>query len=334
MAIAAIVNASISSTTLTINSVISGTVAANTFLYGTGLTTNTVIVSGSGTTWTVSVPQTVTNITASVATLGITDYGISGVQVTDTVGGFSCNSTTLYVGMVVTVYGVLGGTGSITGYNSGAQYVIYQTNGSTTFSLATMTGTIIVTSVGTITGLTFSVDGSILSSNNFNIFKSRSTILRPALLRVPSTKYVSNNIFDTLSPISSGNTIFKSRSTILPPLGRIITANSTTANALLRASTTLPLSRLFLSNTSYSPFILKSRSTVFRPTLIVTDKTKFTNSALTDSYLGSTGNTINSTIFRSRIPSPARSTVITTSAVTAGSNVNINTPIQIWTTGT
>jgi hypothetical protein len=61
------------------------------------------------------------------------------------------------VGQAVIVSGTLTGTGSITGYAPGPKtYYIKSTNGSTTFVLsATKDGTALTTTVGTVTGLTF-----------------------------------------------------------------------------------------------------------------------------------------------------------------------------------
>lgn len=61
---------SISGTTLTISTLVSGTVSEGQTLFGTDVTPGTTIISGSGTTWTVSVSQTVdsTTITGSANT--------------------------------------------------------------------------------------------------------------------------------------------------------------------------------------------------------------------------------------------------------------------------
>lgn len=56
---------SISGTTLTIGTLTSGTVAAGQMIYGSGITTATSIVSGSGSTWTVDKTQTVGPIAIS-----------------------------------------------------------------------------------------------------------------------------------------------------------------------------------------------------------------------------------------------------------------------------
>jgi hypothetical protein len=83
---------------------------------------------------------------------------LSSVQITGTGGQFSCTSTYLVVGMTVTISGTYGGTGSITGYANPTTYRISATNGSTTFTLTTVGGTAIVTTSGTPTGLTYTLN--------------------------------------------------------------------------------------------------------------------------------------------------------------------------------
>ena len=84
---------------------------------------------------------------------------LSGVVIAGTAGEFTCtaSSTTLYVGMAVTISGTLGGTGSITGYTNPTTYLISVTNGSTSFTLTTSLGAAIVTTAGTPTGLTYTL---------------------------------------------------------------------------------------------------------------------------------------------------------------------------------
>jgi hypothetical protein len=83
---------------------------------------------------------------------------LSTVVITGTAGEFSCASTTLIVGMAVTIVGTFGGTGSITGYTNPKTYYIIATNGTTTFQLsATLGGAAIVTTAGTPTGLTYTI---------------------------------------------------------------------------------------------------------------------------------------------------------------------------------
>ena len=90
---------------------------------------------------------------------------LSGVAITGTGGQFSCTASTLTVGMAITITGVLGGTGSISGYTSPKTYYIIATNNTTTFTLsATSGGTAISTTAGTPTGLTYTL-GSYVQMN-------------------------------------------------------------------------------------------------------------------------------------------------------------------------
>lgn len=74
---------SISTTTLTVTSVTSGTILVNMTLSGTGVTPGTTIVSGSGLSWVVSASQTVASTTITgAATTGL----IGSVTVTSTSG--------------------------------------------------------------------------------------------------------------------------------------------------------------------------------------------------------------------------------------------------------
>ena len=59
---------SITGTTLTVNSVASGTIAVGDALYGTGVLQGTFIVSGAGSTWTVNLSQTVVSDGSSLIT--------------------------------------------------------------------------------------------------------------------------------------------------------------------------------------------------------------------------------------------------------------------------
>jgi hypothetical protein len=80
-----------------------------------------------------------------------TTPALTGVVITDTAGNFTCTATAgLAKGQRVTITGTYAGTGSITGYASGNQYYIINTNGRTTFQLsATEGGTAVVTTAGT-----------------------------------------------------------------------------------------------------------------------------------------------------------------------------------------
>jgi hypothetical protein len=82
---AAVMNTStISGTTLTVGSLASGTIIAGMVLTGTGVTAGTYIVSGSASTWTVSVSQTVasTTITGTAYTFTISQNATTAAGVT------------------------------------------------------------------------------------------------------------------------------------------------------------------------------------------------------------------------------------------------------------
>jgi hypothetical protein len=98
-------------------------------------------------------------ISAPTGTIAAT-RNLTTVAITGTGGEFSCDSTTLWVGMRITISGTLGGTGSITGYSNPTTYQISATNGSTTFTLRTLANAAIVTTAGTPTGLTYATSGA------------------------------------------------------------------------------------------------------------------------------------------------------------------------------
>lgn len=94
---------------------------------------------------------------------------LSGVQIVGTAGQFQCSaaSSTLVVNQPVVISGTLGGTGSISGYSNPTTYYIVATNGSTTFTLSTsLGGSGVTTTVGTPTGLTYTVNTNAVVVNN------------------------------------------------------------------------------------------------------------------------------------------------------------------------
>lgn len=112
---------------------------------------------------------------------------LSSVAITGTAGQFSCASTSLQVGQVVSISGTAGGTGSIGGYvngSAGTFYYIIATNGSTTFTLsATLGGTAITTTAGTPTGLTYTSgadydDWLWLADTSVNLYKTNGVNIR------------------------------------------------------------------------------------------------------------------------------------------------------------
>jgi hypothetical protein len=92
----------------------------------------------------------------------------SVAAVTDTTGKFSCSVATLAYGDRITITGTLTGSGSITDYVSGTVYKVSAVTGTsprvTGFTLVTEAGQAIETSVGSLTGLTFSADCALLEN--------------------------------------------------------------------------------------------------------------------------------------------------------------------------
>lgn len=98
---------------------------------------------------------------------GTTNPVLSGVVITGTAGQFSCTAApmVLAVGQEMIITGTFAGTGSITGYATGTHYWITATNGSTTFTLSTTPGGAgVVTTAGTPTGLTYTMQGFLIAS--------------------------------------------------------------------------------------------------------------------------------------------------------------------------
>jgi hypothetical protein len=96
----AVFEGTISGTTLTVTSVLSGTIAANQSLFGVGITNETVIVSGSGSTWTLNQANTIgTTIrmnSAAVAAVVTASMAATTLTVTAVASG------TLFVGQTIT----------------------------------------------------------------------------------------------------------------------------------------------------------------------------------------------------------------------------------------
>jgi len=119
----------------------------------TGLIANT-------TYYVASVPSTTILTLRTSATASSAATVLSGVSITGIAGQFACTamSPALAVGQSITISGVLGGTGTITGYVNPTTYFIIATNGSTTFTLSTTAGgSGVVTTAGTPTGLTYTL---------------------------------------------------------------------------------------------------------------------------------------------------------------------------------
>jgi hypothetical protein len=106
------INGTISGTTLTVSSIISGTIAVGMILTGAGITANTVVQSGSGSTWTLSISHTIavdilmtgTGALPTGVAATTTHYVISSgltnteFQIALTKNGAAVNTTTATIG--------------------------------------------------------------------------------------------------------------------------------------------------------------------------------------------------------------------------------------------
>jgi hypothetical protein len=101
----AIFQGTISGTTLTVSTVISGTITTNQALFGLNISSGTVIVSGSGTTWTLNQTNTVATVTninsANIA--GVVTASIAGTTLT--VSAINAGAT-IYPGQTIVGTGV------------------------------------------------------------------------------------------------------------------------------------------------------------------------------------------------------------------------------------
>ena len=130
-------------------------------------------ISFNTTANTLYVGQTVT-ITGTISN---TAFTLANVNITSTTGQFSCNfaAQTLRVGMRITVSGNITG-GSISGYINPTTYLISATNGSTTFTLTTVGGATLSTTIGATTGSTFQVQPpSITGYISGNVYRIADT---------------------------------------------------------------------------------------------------------------------------------------------------------------
>jgi hypothetical protein len=101
-----------------------------------------------------------TSTTFNIATSPTASATLTGVSIINAIGTFICttSSIALAVGQSLTISGTYGGTGSITGYANPTKYYIIAIDGDTSFTLSTSAGgPNITTTVGTPTGLTYTV---------------------------------------------------------------------------------------------------------------------------------------------------------------------------------
>ena len=130
----------------------------------TGGNTGTILQQVNGPVST-SASTTATYTPALVTSVLISAVGtIAGVVISGTGGTFTCTAFVpgFYVGQPITISGVLGGTGSITGYANPTTYYVIATTANTNFTLsATQGGAAITTTTGTPSGLTYSASPGI-----------------------------------------------------------------------------------------------------------------------------------------------------------------------------
>ena len=107
---------------------------------------------------------------------------VATVATSGTAGQFTCGASTLAVGDRVKITGTLGGTGTITGYATGNTYKVSAVTGSspsvTGFTLTTEAAGAIVTTAGTLVGLTYTTETVINISgtgNNAQYFEIQAT---------------------------------------------------------------------------------------------------------------------------------------------------------------
>jgi len=171
---AAVFQGTVSGTTLTITRIISGTIAANQALFGIGVPNETVIVSGSGSTWTINNSATIaTAIQMNSATVaGVITASISGSTLTVT----AVTSGTIYPGQTIqgtnvtanTVVTALG-SGTVLSQSIATGGTGYAVNDTITvlggvYGSSPATYTVSTISAGVVTGLTQTFAGQYTST--------------------------------------------------------------------------------------------------------------------------------------------------------------------------
>jgi hypothetical protein len=179
----AVFEGTISGTTLTVTRVLSGAIAANQALFGVGISNETVIVSGSGTSWTINQSHTISTairmnsatvaavITASMAatTLTVSAVSTGTLYVGQTIQGSTVASKTIITalgsGTVLSETIATGGTGYAVNENITVLGGVYGS------SPATYTVTSIG-AAGVVTGLTRTFSGQYTSVPTNNVSTS------------------------------------------------------------------------------------------------------------------------------------------------------------------
>lgn len=179
----AVFQGTISGTTLTVSLVQSGTIAANQALFGIGINPATVIVSGSGTTWTLNQSNTVATtiqmnsaevaavLTASIAatTLTVTAVASGTLFPGQTIQGSGVTSKTIITalgnGTVLSEVIAAGGTGYSVNENITVLGGVYGSSPAT-YTVTTIGGS------GAVTGLTRTFSGQYTSIPSNNVSTS------------------------------------------------------------------------------------------------------------------------------------------------------------------
>ena len=162
--------------------------------------------------------QAVHGVSFAITTAG-SGYGsalAATVAVSGTAGQFTCGASKLVVGDLVTITGTKGGTATITGYATGTIYKVSAVTGSvgavTGFTLTTQSGAAIVTSAGTLTGLTYTVatvvqhtlsGGGATTNATVNVTITGGVVTNVAVTN-PGAGYTSNPTLTVSSGSGSG----------------------------------------------------------------------------------------------------------------------------------
>ena len=192
----------INGTTLTISGTVTGTIATGQIIYGTGITPNTIIISGSGTSWTVNFSQT------SLGTLSNTTTWVSG-------GASLTNSFT-----VASASGAVQG-GFITG--------IGIPNGTTITAVNSNTITISTNFTTNATGsYSFYTGVSVTSQVNTNYLGSNVIICATSFVRLNTVLHeIISNASVTPSPSNQQTQITNSYGPVTPATQRTIISKLT-----------------------------------------------------------------------------------------------------------
>jgi len=182
----AVFTGSISSTTLTVSSISSGTIAIGQALYGIGVSAETVITGGSGTSWTVNKSQTVSTGSLNSAATGAV---FTGTIATNTLTVSAVASGTIYIGQTVQGAGVTAGS-VITAFVSGTSggVGVYTLSANSTVAVGV-----------TMYGLNFSVlpssDGAFSGGTTVDIVDNYFVYSRP-----DSQQWGSSDLLSPISP--------------------------------------------------------------------------------------------------------------------------------------